>query len=212
MWSLLYSIATLQHRFSGFIDAAWLQMGHDECQKLQWINARLVSVQVVHSLIESFQFTFMWCSFYGSLTRQPVCSVLRILDAMVHREIALQNTVGCTTGQSCSQGERAVTVKERWGEKERALLKHLLSRSQKHYAKERCQDLIQFPLHFFFSQHQSESSFNREMMSRRQKQYAQVKTEKMAKESIWIGSYDHRAPKKPLFANRLSFSMGQIFL
>lgn len=87
-------------------------------------------------------------------------------------------------------------------------LKHLLSRSRKHYAKERRQDLIQFPLLFFFSQHQTESSFNHEMKSRRQKQYAQVKTEKMAKESIWIGSYDHCAP----LCKQTFSSMGQLFL
>lgn len=68
--------------------------------------------------------------------------------------------------------------------KRKRALKHLLNRSRKHYAKERCQDLIQFFLHFFFSQHQSECSFNHEMMSRRQTQYAQVKTEKMAKDIL----------------------------
>lgn len=189
----LYSIARLQYRsnsFSGFIDSAWLQMGH-ECQKnynestldLSRLKIRLQTLSYPLLLIECFQFTFMWCSFYGSLTRQRVCSVLHTLVEMVPREIALQNTVCCTTGQSCRQGERAVTVKERWEEKKReSLKKHLLSRSRKHYAKERCQDLIQFFLHFFFSQHHNERSFNREMMSRRQKQYAQVKTEKMAKD------------------------------
>jgi len=68
-------------------------------------------------------------------------------------------------------------------------LKHLLSRSRKHYAKERCQDLIQFPLHFILFS----AARARALMSRRQKQYAQVKTEKMA---ISIGSHDHCAPKK----------------
>ncbi len=140
----------------------------------------------------------MW--FYRALTRQCVCAILHTLVEIVQREIALQDTVCCTTGQGWSQGKRAITVKERWREREGAL-KHLPNKSRNIMQKSAV--IIWFNLSCFFSFFSTRASarFNMRwwvggksnMRRSKQRKWPKIFKLKMFLWSPWI---------KTLFANR----------